>query len=699
MAATLSDVSSELLFNETKYQVLIPNVSYENIDTVTHLDILQAADQRSFAFYDEQLRVYLYASLPHHITGTGNDISEAVQTFYNQLDIHIEASVVDTAAHPAPASGHQRTVSKQLSTLSSAPSSPQLNKREQSRPETLPFFSHTYNSKDPEPMIFEHDQTHCCLFPVDIPIVYIKTRGGHPALSININVAYRPLPNKSTSNEEQSDDAEYDVDLFDTVDLLSGLGEDPTFLTNGGPPSQHFIMENRLRHANGNNDGGRSAAATTSATTQLLTLRSLVRETIPLRPGLLVKMRTTNASTTDKTVMMSVELENPVDAACEFSVTKVEVQVSHAVVAPAFTQEVEMPVHLNTSDQMVFLYNVTLLEDGSTKPPQQPQRMFSSRRPLPQHQQPTSPSLHHHQEERIQPQRVTIHVYGHPIVNGVVAQTLRSKWNTMLDVSSMRHKRDEVPDPRFSPLLNSSSSSSPPSYLTRSQNSGATSVSVSPGARSVASSSFSEGSTMMTTTKRPIINHLPQQQQQPHRSKATSTITTTAISTASPDGARRAPELEIADGIVISFTAPELVRVGKVFSLHIFIVNKSKHTRRFQVMIPNRKRQAATSDVLLGPKTALPLLPMEQQTPIDPFMEENEFIRQYFENETHEADMISLENNVRLCPLGPSTSQAVDIRFIAVKEKLHTVDLIQLVDQDTGFVTNLRHVLEIFVEK
>lgn len=283
-----------------------------------------------------------------------------------------------------------------------------------------------------------------------------------------------------------------------------------------------------------------------------------------------------------------------------------------------------MPVHLNTSDQMVFLYNVTLLEDGSTKPPQQPQRMFSSRRPLPQHQQPTSPSLHHHQEERIQPQRVTIHVYGHPIVNGIVAQTLRSKWNTMLDVSSMRHKRDEVPDPRFSPLLNSSSSSSPPSYLTRSQNSGTTSVSVSPGARSVASSSFSEGSTMMTTTKRPIVNHLPQQQQQTHRPKTTSTTTTTTtISTAPPDGARRAPELEVADGIVISFTAPELVRVGKVFSLHIFIVNKSKHTRRFQVMIPNRKRQAATSDVLLGPKTALPLLPMEQQTPIDPFMEEN----------------------------------------------------------------------------
>lgn len=41
----------------------------------------------------------------------------------------------------------------------------------------------------------------------------------------------------------------------------------------------------------------------------------------------------------------------------------------------------------------------------------------------------------------------------------------------------------------------------------------------------------------------------------------------------------------------------------------------------------------------------------------------------------------------------------MDIQFIAVKEKLHTIDLVQLVDQDTGFVTNLRHVLEVFVEQ
>ncbi|KAI8077782.1 TRAPP trafficking subunit Trs65-domain-containing protein [Halteromyces radiatus] len=687
---SLSTVSSELFFNETKYQILTPNIQYSQSESPTFNDILSAADQRTFAFYDEQLRIYLYASIPQQVTGTGEEIMEAVRLFYNQLDIHIEASVIDstTTIPTTQPTKHQRTISKQTSTQSSAPSSPQLNKRDPVRggSESLPFFSHTYNSKDPEPMIFQHNQAHCCLFPVDIPIAYIKTRGGHPILSTTINIAYRSLPTKLSANEEQSDDAEYDVDLFDTVDLLSGLGEDPTFVTPNGRPSQHFIMENRLRQPNGP-DG---MIQPQQAASHLLTLRSQIKETIPLRPGLMVKMRTTNVSVMDKTVMMSVELENPVDTGCQFTVSKVEVQVSNAVVAQAFTKEVQVPFHLNTSDQMVLLYNVTLLEDGSTKAPAPSQRIFSSRRPLPPPSStPNSPALH---DERIQPQRVTIHVYGTPIVDGIPAQILRSKWNTILDVSNTRQKQD-LPDPRFNSLLSSS-----PSYLTRSQTSVATSLSVSPGARSVGSLSSQPHSSLegvFGNMSRPVVNY-PLQQQKGYHSPI-STPYQQRDTTNNGASARRAPELEVADGIVISFTAPEVVHVGKVFSLHIFIVNRSKHTRRFQVMIPNRKRQVAP-DVLMGTKTALPLLPMEQ-TPIDPFIDENEFLRQYFENETHEADMISLENNVRLCPLGPSTSQTVDIRFIAVKEKLHTIDLVQLVDQDTGFVTNLRHVLEVFVEK
>lgn len=111
---------------------------------------------------------------------------------------------------------------------------------------------------------------------------------------------------------------------------------DPVFAKSGGRPSQPFIVENRSRQPIGNDP----FMHTNHSAAHLLTLRSHIRETIPLRSGLAVKMRTTNASVTDKTVMMSVELENLAQAECEFLVIKVEVQVSHAVVAPAFTNEV-----------------------------------------------------------------------------------------------------------------------------------------------------------------------------------------------------------------------------------------------------------------------------------------------------------------------------------------------------------------------
>lgn len=328
---------------------------------------------------------------------------------------------------------------------------------------------------------------------------------------------------------------------------------------------------------------------------------------------------------------------------------------------------------LETLDQMVFLYNVTLLEDGSAKPPQQPQRIFPVRH------RPTPSMPMHYQDERLQPQRVSIQVFGAPVIDGVRADTMRSKWNTMLDVSTMRQKREE-PDPRFSSLLASSS----PQMDPRSSASLATSVSVSPGARSLGSPLVDPKKRMLTTmdtpgSQTPVMNRaLPP----PPPSSAA----------AGPPTTRRS-DVEIVDGIVVSFTVPPIIRVGKEFPLQVFIVNRSKHTRRFQVMVPNRKRQHPSTDAMANKS----ILPVEQST-VDPYMDETEFLRLYFENETHEADIICLENNVRLSPLGPSTSQSVDIRFIAVKEKLHTIDLIQLVDQDTGFVTNLRHVLEIFVD-
>lgn len=58
--------------------------------------------------------------------------------------------------------------------------------------------------------------------------MYAKTKSANPVLSINSNIQYRPIPLKRTTTQAElntQDDSEYDTDLFETINLLSGLSE------------------------------------------------------------------------------------------------------------------------------------------------------------------------------------------------------------------------------------------------------------------------------------------------------------------------------------------------------------------------------------------------------------------------------------------------------------------------------------------
>ncbi|KAI8876528.1 hypothetical protein K501DRAFT_338033 [Backusella circina FSU 941] len=688
----MEGVSTELFFNEAEFRIIVPNnPKQEQVDPVSIVE----APVREFAFYDEHLQVYLFSRISKQVAGTGEDAREAVNAFYNQLEVTVDATFTDTVPAAPNRSSSSTTTSSLLS--QSVPTSPKINQRRTIVETSTPFFTQAYsrnNNKNAESMLFEYQETFCCLYPIVVPIIYAKTKSSHPLLAINSNVQYRPLPLRKAVQTENTDESEYDIDLFETINLLSGLSDDPLFSDQEQRPLQRFIMETHQRPST---TGSSSSTTTnnnlTSNSSSQLSMRKSVRETVPIRSGLNVKMRTTNASVAEKMVMMSVELENPTEVGCEFLVDKIEVQVSNAVVSLAFnqTQPSQFPILLNKSDLMVFVYDVTLLDDGSVKPPQQQQRMFPSRRP--QQQQQQQQQQQSYSDERLQPQRVSIQIFGTPIIEGKQALPMRSKWNTMLDVTGIRQKREEVP----SQLSDKFPSPSLVRPQVLSSSSAQSSASFSPGARSIVGSPGGPGHQMSPSLEGVFGLKKASTAPQSPATAASSTVSTTH--TMRDFAGRRAPEREIADGIVVSFTVPEAIEVGKRFPLHIFIVNRSKHTRRFQVMIPNRKRHpTSTSADGFNKSSSLPPLPAEPM-PIDPYMDESEFLRQYFENETHEADIICLENNVRLSPLGPSTSQSVDVQFIAVKEKLHTIDLIQLVDQDTGFVTNLRHVLEIYVEK
>lgn len=402
---------------------------------------------------------------------------------------------------------------------------------------------------------------------------------------------------------------------------------DPVFSSNQEPPLQRFIMENHTRQPTGSSSSLTNGGNINASSSQLSMKRS-VRENLSIRSGLVVKMRTTNASVAEKMVMMSVELENPAEVGCEFVVDRVEVQVSNAVVSSAFNQldQTNFPIMLYKSDLMVFVYDVTLLDDGSVKPPTQPHRIFPSRRPLTQQQQ----TPNYNNDDKIQPQRVSIQIFGSPIIDGKKALPMRSKWNTMLDVSNMRQqKREEIPAPfidKFQVNGGSNMAMSPiAASMARSQSVQSNNT-LSPGARSIVGSPGGPGH-QMSPSLEGVFGM--KKQHTSALSSPTSQRGFGAINSGNNSNTRAEPEREISDGIVVSFTVPEAIEVGKTFPLHIFIVNRSKHTRRFQVMIPNRKRHP--SEVYGHTmKSALPPLPIEQ-LPIDPYMDESGWVYLQFE--------------------------------------------------------------------
>jgi hypothetical protein len=100
---------------------------------------------------------------------------------------------------------------------------------------------------------------------------------------------------------------------------------------------QRFPTEDQLRRSV---NQGYTQPAARQANTQVLTVKRSVRTLLPVRSGVSVKMRTTNASMADKVITMSVDLENEESSGCSFEIEKVEVQVANAVASLAFAKEV-----------------------------------------------------------------------------------------------------------------------------------------------------------------------------------------------------------------------------------------------------------------------------------------------------------------------------------------------------------------------
>jgi hypothetical protein len=183
----------------------------------------------------------------------------------------------------------------------------------------------------------------------------MKTRSNTPHFSITTTASYRPLP-EAVEDDSSTDESEYDIDSFATINLLQGLSDGKWLCYTPSEPGtqpnskrvlsglmssseqmlQRFPTEDQLRR----NNSQALTQAPRQTSTQVLTLKRSVRKILPVRSGISVKMRTTNASMADKVITMSVDLENEESSGCPFEIEKVEVQVANAVISLAYTKEV-----------------------------------------------------------------------------------------------------------------------------------------------------------------------------------------------------------------------------------------------------------------------------------------------------------------------------------------------------------------------
>ncbi|CAG8478042.1 8376_t:CDS:2 [Cetraspora pellucida] len=690
--------SREALLNLATLDIIIPNgiinFTEENIDTILN------KKSRAITFYDELLRFYLSISLSHD---SGICDLFSAKTFFQQLEINVEASMVDASNLSVPAPTAQsiyrnppgKSRSSSATTSPSIPGTPicsSVYKNLNKPSEGTIIYSNTYNLSldDRNMVVTKRKGCWICVIPLTAPIVFAQTRAHSPALSLNVSTSLLPLIDEVSKQVIISPRSElYAAHHFGKMNLLAGLNDDPAF------ENSPVICKIRSANLPGiYNEPKRSIYPAVQP------VKRNCRKMLNVKTALNVQLRTTNVSPSENTILVSVVLaNNNVEKTGSFIVDSIKMNIPHGFVTKyEWTHKDEavneFPMTLHPVDQATFLYYVTILEKPPLPKPDPPQRCptpspnscVSSRRNSVASIfsntsfEPPPPS----DEDQQRP--LSVIIKGSPIFEGEKLPCIESEWNCLLDLSSLLNHVDSLS----------------PNKLNRSNQ---RTLSLTSKFRSPSSaSSLSSRSSLYLPTG---IN--------------TPTVTRSFYSAMMNGYINKQisiiqdnDSLYSINGILSGGRTP-MLQISTASNIENSVVIKYKHTRWSGVYNTSSCCKQVFPCSKLGDNVSISssskssksssightdiIIHGNPPSQIEPFMEETEFLKKYFDVETPEADIVCLENNVRVGPLNPSSSEYVTLHFIAVKESLHVIELIQVVNTDTGFITNLRNVLEILVSK
>lgn len=117
----------------------------------------------------------------------------------------------------------------------------------------------------------------------------------------------------------------------------------------------------------------------------------------------------------------------------------------------------------------------------------------------------------------------------------------------------------------------------------------------------------------------------------------------------------------------------DIIKRFDVFPVEIFIFNKSTLSRRFILAFPNHSNR---------------IVHMRNQS-LNKQLDVDEYLPC--------GGIIPLENFVRVGPLSPGSCQSLNLNFLALDEGVHTLDLLELFEPDTGFSSKLTNVFTIVI--
>ncbi|KAK1923737.1 TRAPP trafficking subunit Trs65-domain-containing protein [Papiliotrema laurentii] len=572
-----------------------------------------------------------------------------------------------------------------------------------------------------------------------VPVVYVRTQIQNPVLSLTASVTLRDAPARKkavnaetgsifsnaestrtdgTEDVEVEDDEEEDVAVMEEIDLLGGLGDErvptsrlaqslredlslPPVLPSGSvPPSAaslssfHQPTPSTASMPSTAGVARERHAAPIPSSPLNTTLRKSYRRILTLSSGLRVRMRTLflpqllpprsgleqqdDEDEGERRVALCVEVENPLDSpAMAFEVESITVDVGGkggkaqaSLICQPEQQSADtsvFPLLLDPVEQYNLLYAVSIAstsEDRSTS--------LSV-------EEAVAKTLGKGDEQR----PVTINVIGRPRgENGEYpAETFSSRWNCTLDLapfyaaaggppmpSSRVGSMKPVPvapnaiagDKRFS-LASLAGPSGPPGSRNGGQRvASMTQRPVGPGSR-------------VNSVRGSMI---PGQQSQGHG---------LLVSVKVLDQ----PQTED-EGTHAGSGSRSGVRPLDPFSLEVFVHNRSDEVRRFRLGVPQREDSSRVRDALAKRR--------KRRDDEPAWGVEDPVLKQMLLSHLSSAPaLIPLEDDLRCGPLLPGASMSARLRFLALREGVHTLSQLRVTGANEEFDFVLSPVLDIVV--